>query len=154
MQTFIRILKRALWLGVPTAALLLAGCESTPSMPSSMGGEPGVHVDLGGSQEVPPVDSPGTGSGTIKVVASDGAVSGSVTTSGVAGVAAHIHMGRVGTNGPVIVPLKKTGDNTWTVPEGAKLNADQVAAYKAGNLYVNVHTAAHKGGEVRGQIIP
>jgi len=81
-------------------------------------------------------------------------VSGSVTTIGVAGVAAHIHMGGVGKNGPVIVPLKKTGEATWSVPEGAKLKPDQLAAYKKGDLYVNVHTAAHKGGEVRGQIIP
>jgi hypothetical protein len=153
MQAFTRILKRALWLGVPTAALLLAGCESMPSMPSWMGGSQGVHVDLGGSQEVPPVDVAGTGSGTI-TVASDGSVSGSVSTIGVAGVAAHIHMGAVGKNGPVIVPLKKTDGNTWSVPEGAKLNPEQLAAYKKGDLYVNVHTAAHKGGEVRGQIIP
>jgi hypothetical protein len=153
MQAFSRVLKHALWLSVPTAVLLLAGCESMPAMPSSIGGEQGVHVDLGGSQEVPALDVPGSGSGTIKV-ASDGTVSGTVTTSGVAGVAAHIHMGRVGTTGPVIVPLKKTGDNAWSVPEGAKLNPEQMAAYKAGDLYVNVHTAAHKGGEVRGQIIP
>jgi hypothetical protein len=153
MQALAQILKRALWLSVPTAALLLAGCESMPSMPSAMGGEQGVSVDLGSSQEVPPVKSPGTGSGAFKV-ASDGAISGSVTTSDVAGVAAHIHMGRVGKNGPVIVKLTKTDDNTWSVPKGAKLTPDQMAAYKAGDLYVNVHTAAHKGGEVRGQIIP
>ncbi len=153
MQAITRTLKRALWLGVPTAALLLAGCESMPSMPSWLGGEQGVHVDLGGSQEVPPVDVAGTGSGTIKV-ASDGAVSGSVTTTGVAGVAAHIHIGAIGKNGPVIIPLKKTGENTWSVPEGAKLSDAQMKAYKAGDLYVNVHTAAHKGGEVRAQIIP
>lgn len=151
MQAFTRILKRALWLGVPTAALLLAGCENMPSMPSFMGGSQGVHVDLGGSQEVPPVDVAGTGSGTI-TVASSGAVSGSVTTIGVAGVAAHIHMGAIGKNGPVIVPLKKTGANTWSVPEGAKLNDAQMKAYKAGDLYVNVHTAAHKAGEIRGQV--
>jgi hypothetical protein len=40
------------------------------------------------------------------------------------------------------------------VPEGRKLSASQVKAWKAGELYVNVHTARHKGGEVRGQIEP
>jgi hypothetical protein len=40
------------------------------------------------------------------------------------------------------------------VPEGRKLTPAQVQAWKAGNLYVNVHTAANKGGEVRGQINP
>ena len=61
--------------------------------------------------------------------------------------------GAKGTNGPVIVPLTKSGD-TYTVPAGAKLNASQMSALKAGNLYVNVHTAANKGGEVRGQLTP
>ena len=153
MQVYAQILKRALWLGVPAFALLLAGCESTPSTLSSMGGEPGVQVDLGGSQEVPPVSVPGSASGTI-TVSSDGTISGSITTSEVAAVAVHIHRGAIVKNGPVIVPLKKTGDNTWSVPEGARLKADQMTAYKAGELYVNVHTAAHKNGEVRGQIIP
>jgi hypothetical protein len=134
---------------VPAAALLLTGCASAPATDSAQE----VQVDLGGSQEVPPVDAPGSANGSIKVTA-DGAISGSITTTDVAGVAAHVHMGAVGKNGPVIVPLKKAGKDTWRVPEGAKLNADQMAAYKAGLLYVNIHTAAHKSGEVRGQIIP
>ena len=66
---------------------------------------------------------------------------------------AHIHRGAKGQNGPVIVPLTKNGD-TYSVPAGRKLTADQMRDWKAGNLYVNVHTAAHKGGEVRGQINP
>jgi hypothetical protein len=66
---------------------------------------------------------------------------------------AHIHQGAKGQNGPVIVPLTKNGD-TYSVPEGRKLTPAQVQAWKAGNLYVNVHTAANKGGEVRGQINP
>jgi CHRD domain len=40
------------------------------------------------------------------------------------------------------------------VPEGTKLTDDQYKSYKAGNLYVNVHTDAHKGGEIRAQISP
>jgi len=112
-----------------------------------------VHVDLGGGQEVPPVVVDGTGTGTI-TVASGGAVSGSVTTRGVAGIAAHIHEGAIGQNGPVIIPLEKTGADTWSVPKGAKLTDAQMSAFKRGDLYVNVHTARHRGGEVRGQIIP
>ena len=53
----------------------------------------------------------------------------------------------------MIVPLTKSGD-TYTAPAGAKLNDAQMAAYKAGNLYVNVHSEANKGGEVRGQLNP
>jgi hypothetical protein len=53
----------------------------------------------------------------------------------------------------VIVPLEKKGD-TYSVPAGRKLTASQVNAFKAGELYVNVHSAKYKGGEVRGQIQP
>ena len=66
---------------------------------------------------------------------------------------AHIHQGAKGTNGPVVVPLTKSGD-TYTVPAGTKLNDAQMQAFKAGNLYVNVHTAKNKGGEVRAQLTP
>jgi len=109
-----------------------------------------INVKLSGANEVPPVTASGSGTGKI-MVADDGSVSGSVTTTGVAGMAAHIHMGAAGTEGPVIIPLSKDGD-TYKVPAGAKLNPDQMKAFKAGELYVNVHTAAHKGGEVRGQL--
>ncbi|MGA8006441.1 MAG: CHRD domain-containing protein [Burkholderiales bacterium] len=145
-----RTLRRSLCIGAGSLALLLAGCGS---MPSWMGGGQTVHVDLGGSQEVPATNVDGTGTGTI-TVASSGAVSGSITTTDVEGIAAHIHMGAIGSNGPVIIPLKKTAPNVWSVPEGAKLSDAQMAAFKKGDLYVNVHTVRHRGGEVRGQIIP
>jgi hypothetical protein len=109
-----------------------------------------VKVTLSGDNEVPPVKTAAKGSGTI-TVADDGAVSGSVTTTGVQGTAAHIHMGAAGANGPVIVPFTKDGD-TYKAPAGAKLNAEQLAAFKAGNTYFNVHSDANKGGEIRGQL--
>jgi len=152
MKTITCTLRRSLCIGAGSLALLLAGCSSMPSWMGGGGGK-GVHVDLGGGQEVPAVSVDGTGTGTI-TVASDGSVSGSITTTNVAGVAAHIHMGEIGKNGPVIVPLQKTAPNVWSVPKGAKLTDAQMKAYKKGELYVNVHTAAHRGGEVRGQILP
>jgi hypothetical protein len=131
-----------------TAALVLslAACSSMPF------GNRG-HVTLSGDQEVPAVMTSATGSGTITVDA-DKNVSGSVTTTGVAGTMAHIHIAAAGKNGPVIIPLTKSGDSTWMVPAGAKLTDAQYEAYKAGGLYVNVHSAAHKGGEVRAQLKP
>ncbi len=134
--------------------LLIAVALLTLSACAGMGGGSGksVGVRLTGAEEVPPVSASGSGTGNI-TVNDDGTVSGSVTTTGVQGTMAHIHQGAKGQNGPVIVPLAKNGD-TYTVPSGAKLTDAQMQAFKAGNLYVNVHTAANKGGEVRGQLQP
>src|SRR5436190_17146915 len=63
-----------------------------------------VKVTLSGSQEVPPVTTSATGTGTI-TVAADQSISGTIKTTGVKGTAAHIHVAPSGTNGPVIVPL-------------------------------------------------
>ena len=109
-----------------------------------------VKVTLSGANEVPPVTTSATGDGTISI-ADDGAVSGSVTTKGIPGTAAHIHMGAAGKNGPVIVPFTKDGD-TYKAPAGAKLTAEQMTAFKAGDLYFNVHSAANPGGELRNQL--
>ncbi len=139
---------------VALAALSLAACSSMESAATSK--DMGMHtmqLSLTGAQEVPPVQTAATGSGMI-MVAADGAVSGKIDTTGINGVAAHIHMGPAGQNGPVIVPLTKSGDSSWVVPAGAKLNEPQMTAYKEGHLYVNVHSPEHKGGEIRAQIMP
>ena len=117
-----------------------------------MSGGKTVQLNLTGAQQNPPVSTRASGSGSF-TVGQDGAVSGSVTTTGVQGTAAHIHQGARGSNGPVIVPLVKSGD-TYSAPAGAKLNEAQMSAFKAGNLYVNVHSAQNKGGEVRAQLQP
>ena len=131
------------------AALSLVACAQMNSM---MGRGNTMNVNLTGSEEVPPVNTSGSGSGSF-TIASDGAVSGSVTTKGVNGMMAHIHQGAKGTNGPVIIPLTKSGD-TYSVPDGRKLSQAQMDALKAGNLYVNVHSDKYKGGEIRAQLQP
>ena len=135
------------------AALVIAGCATVQNtLPAWMPGSNAVSVKLSGAEEVPPVKTEGSGSGSFRL-AEDGTVTGSVTTKNVPGTAAHIHLGAKGKNGPVVVPLEKNGD-TYSVPAGRKLTASQIKAWKDGELYVNVHTARHKGGEVRGQIQP
>ena len=129
---------------VLVASMLLAGLGAGTALGAD------VKVALSGANEVPPVKTSASGSGTI-TIADDGAVSGSVTATGVAGTAAHIHEGAAGANGPVIVPLTKDGDS-YKVPAGAKLTSAQLASFKAGNLYVNVHSAANPNGEIRAQL--
>ena len=130
------------------AAALLAGSLGL-SMTSAIGQG---AITLSGAQEVPPVTTAGAGTGMI-MIAADHSVSGKVTTTGIAGTMAHIHMAPAGKNGPVIVPLAKNGDE-YSVPAGTKLTDEQYAAYQAGNLYVNVHTADNKAGELRVQLKP
>jgi CHRD domain-containing protein len=140
---------------IAAAALVLSGCETMSSAwDSTKSVFAGDNVKLSGSEQNPPVTTSASGSGTI-TVKDDKTVSGSVKTTGVVGTAAHIHMAPAGRNGPVIVTLTKSSDgNTWSVPAGAKLTDAQYDAYKAGGLYVNVHSAANKGGEIRGQLKP
>jgi hypothetical protein len=140
---------------IAAAALALSGCETmSGAWDSTKGFFAGDNVKLSGSEQNPPVTTEASGSGTI-TVKDDKTVSGSVKTSGVVGTAAHIHMAPAGRNGPVIVTLTKSSDgNTWSVPAGAKLTDAQYDAYKKGGLYVNVHSAKNKGGEVRGQLKP
>lgn len=139
-------IKRFVWAGAGAAAIVLAGC-------AGMSSHMGVHVTLSGANEVPPVATSASGSGMI-MVGGDKSISGSVTTSGIAGLAAHIHTGAAGANGPVTIPLAKTADNVFSVPAGAKFTDEQYATYKAGGMYINVHSAANKGGEIRGQLKP
>jgi hypothetical protein len=154
MTTSSRI-RVAIPLLLAAAVLTLSGCETMSSAwDSTKSVFTGDNVKLSGAEQVPPVTTKASGSGTI-AVKDDKTVSGSVKTEGVAGTMAHIHMAPAGRNGPVIITLTKSSDgNTWSVPAGAKLTDAQYDAYKASGLYVNVHSAANKGGEVRGQLKP
>ncbi len=135
------------------AAAVLVGCADMQSkMPDWMPGSGAINVSLSGAEQVPPVKTEGTGSGSFRV-AEDRTITGSVTTKGVPGTMAHIHQAAKGKNGPVIVPLTKNGD-TYSVPAGRKLTESQMQALKEGGLYVNVHTAKYKNGEVRAQLLP
>ncbi len=81
---------------------------------------------------------------------------------------AHIHTGKVGENGPVVVTLYKSdtpqsingklsyGNITSNLLEGpmkGKQISDLVTAMSNGSTYVNVHTEKHPNGEIRGQVM-
>lgn len=133
-------------LALTGAAGILASCSMMSNM---MGG--GEHVALSGANEVPAVNTSASGNGMV-TVGSDCSVKAHIMVSGMTATASHIHQGAAGSNGPVIVPFTKSGDNEFVAPEGAKMNEAQCAAYKAGNTYVNVHSAKNPSGEIRAQL--
>jgi|SRR5215813_340144 len=123
---------------------------------------------LKGSNEVPPVDIKAAGTATFTV--SSTSVEYKVTASGLSGNATgvHIHLGPTTASGPVVVPFPASAINngangsvtisgTFTQadikPQTTLKSLDElVAQMRAGSTYVNIHTAAHPGGEIRGQI--
>ena len=112
-----------------------------------------MKLKLTGAEESPPVTTSASGTGTI-TIAADKSVSGTIKTTGIDGTVAHIHVGAPGQSGPPIITLNKGADGAWSVPPGSKLTDEQYASFKAGNLYVNVHSAEHKPGEIRAQLKP
>ena len=85
--------------------------------------------------------------------AADKSISGSLSVTGMESTMAHVHEAKMSNgNGPVIISLSKTGDNEWSIPADTKFTDDQLQSLKSGNLYVNVHSATFKSGEIRGQL--
>ena len=110
------------------------------------------YASLNAAQEVPTNTSTATGIGSLVIDAAKRAVSGSITLTGITATAAHIHTGAPGANGPVAIGLTNAGDGIWNVPANTILTAEQLKAFKQGNLYFNAHSAAFPAGEIRGQI--
>jgi CHRD domain len=108
---------------------------------------------LSGAQETMPVNSAGTGLGVIELNPATLEISGEVEVEGFTPTVAHIHAGAFGSNGAVQIPLEDHGGHGhYTVPAKTVLTTAQVDALRSGGLYFNVHSGAHAGGEIRGQI--
>jgi hypothetical protein len=132
-------------------ALALAGCAMTQSSsgrPMAAGGS--MNVALTARAEVPPNAS--TGSGTAKLDLDGSVLKWTVTYQGLTGpvTAGHIHgPAPEGANAGVVIPFSSTAS---PITGSATLSPAQLADLKAGLYYVNLHTAANPGGELRGQI--
>ncbi|MEM9849182.1 MAG: CHRD domain-containing protein, partial [Bacteroidota bacterium] len=121
-------------------------------------------ANLLGSNEVPAVNSFGSGHVTIELVsATQIAVSGSFNNLGSdfdASIGAHLHIGSVGENGDVVFPLtpQVTADNRSGVFNAADntfdIDFNQLLAIGERKIYANVHSLNHPGGELRGQFVP
>jgi hypothetical protein len=110
-------------------------------------------ADLSGSQEVPSVAGGGKGSAELTYDTASKKLTWKVTFSGLTGAAtaAHFHgPAEAGKNASVAVPIPGTASPL----EGSTTLTDaQAADLTAGKWYVNIHTGANKGGELRGQVV-
>jgi hypothetical protein len=111
-----------------------------------------LKADLKAGSEVPPTDSKGTGSVTATFDTASKKLSWKGNVSGLTGpaTAAHFHAGEAGKNGGVVVPI--AGADKGSFEGTATLTDAQATELMDGKWYVNVHTAANKGGEIRGQV--
>ncbi|HEX4844797.1 MAG TPA: CHRD domain-containing protein [Geothrix sp.] len=140
----------SLFVLVTTACGGGGGGSSAPAPPTA---PPYVrYAALSGADEVPANASTATGAATFSVNPATKVLTGTVTTSGISGVGAHIHEGAKGVAGPIVIPLSGGSGGVWTVPAGTVLTDAQYTALQANTYYVNVHSAAYTGGEIRGQI--
>jgi hypothetical protein len=116
------------------------------------------QVPLTGAQQVPPVQTSGTGTANITYDPATRGVSWSITYSGLATpvIMAHFHgPAAPGKNAAVQVWLTKKGAPVSSPITGqATLTPAEAKEFMAGQMYVNVHTKAHPAGAIRGQVMP
>jgi len=110
---------------------------------------------LNGANEVPANASTATGTATFKYDTVTFKLSGTVTFSGMTATASHIHVGDTAVSGPVVIPLDVTAPVTSPITlEPMVLDSTQRADLMNNLYYVNVHSEAFPGGEIRGQLMP
>jgi hypothetical protein len=111
------------------------------------------YAVLSGSQEVPPNDS--TAQGTLTGgLNDDDTFSYSVTSTGFATPfrAAHVHMAPAGVAGPIIFPIACNAEGTSCSGVSRPLSSAERDLLASGGTYVNLHSEALPGGEIRGQL--
>jgi hypothetical protein len=127
---------------------LLVALSSTAALAESMT----LHATLNGATEVPPVETAAKGTAQVMIDPAAKTVHWKIDYSGLSGpvVAAHIHgPAQPGTNaGPMIslTPSPSPMEGTANATDA------QIADMEAGRTYINLHTAAHGPGEIRGYL--
>ena len=131
------------------ATITMAGCSMMPTNANTTK----FGATLTGAAEVPPTTSTGTGTLEATLNKDTSVLTWKISYSGLTGpaTAAHFHgPAMAGANAGVVLPFASA---TSPIEGTATLTAAQVADLTAGKWYANVHTAANKGGEIRGQVM-
>ncbi len=140
------------------AMLVLAGLAWAGAAGLAQAAPMTMTVPLTGAQQVPPVQTTGTGSAALTYDPSTRVLTWTITYSGLSGEAtmAHIHgPAEAGKNAGVEVWLSTKGQPASSPITGqATLTPEEAQQLLAGDTYINVHTKDHPGGEIRGQITP
>ncbi|ACI92474.1 chrd [Afipia carboxidovorans OM5] len=112
-----------------------------------------MKLNLSGASEVPPNDSKATGTADVNYDTASKMLTWKVTYSGLTGPAtmAHFHgPAEPGKNAGIMIPFKDVASGAQG---SATLTDTQATDLMAGKMYINVHTAAHPGGEIRAQVV-
>jgi hypothetical protein len=140
------------------AVVVLAGLLSAAAAVGLAQAAPETFtVALTGAQQVPPVDTAGSGTADLTWDPATRVVTWSISYSGLSSDAtmSHFHRGVAGKNGPVVIWLSTKGAAPSSPITGsAALTPVQAAHFAAGDWYINVHSKDHPAGEIRGQVIP
>lgn len=141
-----RSIRPALAAIVCAAALVAAG----PALAAVVN----LKAALSGASEVPANSTKGTGTLTATFDTTSKKLSWKGTYSGLTGpaTAAHFHAGDPGKNGAVVIPVFQGAEAKSPFEGSAVLTDAQAQELLAGKWYFNIHTAANKGGEIRGQV--
>jgi hypothetical protein len=135
--------------GLPGVALAACVMFASPAVAETVS----FKAELKASEEVPPNDSKATGTVTATYDSASKKLTWKGNYSGLTGPAtmAHFHgPAEPGKNAGVAVPITPSAS---PFENSANLTDAQAADLLAGRWYVNVHTAAHPGGEIRGQLV-
>ena len=116
----------------------------------------GFSARLDGSQENPAVTTNARGSGSV-TLNTDGTVTYDLTVTGLTPTASHFHNAPSGTNGGVVKSISlsnNAANGTWSSSDATQPLTNQLLRELVrGRLYMNVHTSANSGGEIRGQVV-
>ena len=138
--------------------LALVPCAWASSMAVALAAPVAFTVPLTGAQQVPPVQTAGTGNAALTYDASTRELTWSVTYSGLSGPVsmAHFHgPAAMGNNAGVLIWISRRGEPAPSPMTGqATLTPAQAEQFMAGDWYINVHTQDHPAGEIRGQVMP